>query len=373
MDLFKRDFIIREPLLVSILVLIAIVFSGLTHSYTQAYDRHRSALGIEWFARGNQALSEGSPVAAVEDFRTALFYDPRNWNYSMRLADALTRANHLEQALNYYLALWQRRPSDGLVNLQLARLSAEKGNAADAERYFNGAIFGDWPADAPDSRLTGSIELVNFYLNRGDTRHAESQLMILADNLPEDPQMHIRVGDLYSRLGDDPRALRQYQRAIELDANSLPAIQGAGQAAFRSGDYHAAHDYFDRLLSFDDSNALAKKQLAVIHSLFLLNPYERGIPDGEKTNRILRIFDVAGNRLNSCSSSAPAVGPLYERWKQLESIANAHFLSQHPEEADTLLDFATSAEKQAQSDCGQPSPDDSALLAIARLRETEGR
>lgn len=371
MYLFKRDFIIREPLLVSILVLIAIVFSALTHSYSQAYDRRRAALGIEWSARGNQALSKGNPVAAVEDFRTALLYDPQNWDYSLHLADALTRANHVEQAFDYYLALWQRRPSNGPVNLQLARLSAQKGDAADAERYFNGAIFGDWPGDATGSRRTASLDLVNFYLQHGDNRHAESQLMILADNLPEDPQMHTLVGNLYSQVGDDRRALNQYRQALQLDPKSLPAIQGAGEAAFRTGDYRAARSYFDRLLRLDDSNTEAKKQLAVIESVFLLNPYEPGLSEPEKVKRVLRVFEVAGERLGSCSASA--IGALYDRWKQLGAIANARFLSEHPEEADTLFDFATFAEKQAQSGCSEPNPDDSALLAIARLRETEGR
>jgi tetratricopeptide (TPR) repeat protein len=378
MNLLKRDFSIREPLLVSILVLITIVFSALTHSYSQAYDRRRTALGTEWFERGNQELQNGHPSAAVEDFRTALLYDPQNWDYSVHLADALTQAHHTEQALNYYLVLWQRHPSNGPVNLQLARLSAQKGDAAGAERYFNGAIFGDWPGDATNSRRIASLELINFYLERGDFRHAESQLMILADNLPEDPQMHTRVGDLYSRVGDDPRALNQYRQAVALDPKFLPAIQGAGEATFRTGDYHAAQTYFDRLLRLDDSNTQAKKQLAVIHSLLLLSPYELGLSGSEKTKRILRIFDVAGERLSSCSSSLgssspSAIGPLYERWKQLKAIGNVRFLSQHPEEADTLLDFATSAEKQAQSGCSEPNPDDSALLAIARLREMERR
>jgi Flp pilus assembly protein TadD len=41
----------------------------------------------------------------VEDFRTALLYDPQNWEFGMQLADALTQAKHTEQALNYYLTL----------------------------------------------------------------------------------------------------------------------------------------------------------------------------------------------------------------------------------------------------------------------------
>lgn len=378
MNLLKPDFIIREPLLVSILVLITILFSALTHSYSQAYDRRRVTLGAEWFERGKQELENGRPAAAVEDFRTALLYNPRNWDYSMHLADALTQAHHAEQALNYYLGLWQSKPNNGPVNLQLARLSAQKDDVPGAERYFNGAIFGDWAENASANRLTASLEMIDFYLERGDSGHAESQLIILSDNLPEDPQLHTRVADLYSRVGDDQRALKQYQQATRLDSTYLPALLGAGEAAFRLGDYPASQAYLSNSLRLDESNTAAKNLLAVIQAVSLLNPYVHGISDAEKAKRALRAFDTAGKRLHSCaagpgSSAAASIEPFLERWKQLKAMANTRFLIRHPEELDTLVDFSASAEKRTQSSCGEPNPDDSALLAIARRRETEER
>ncbi|HXX15079.1 MAG TPA: tetratricopeptide repeat protein [Candidatus Eremiobacteraceae bacterium] len=375
-NFLTRDFRIREPLLVSILVVITIVFSALTHAFSQAYDRRRAALGVQWFERGNEELQDNRPEVAIEDFRTALFYDPQNWNFSMQLANALTVADHTDQALNYYFGLWQRNPSSGPVNLQLARLYERKGNAVGAERYFNGAIFGDWPTDDTANRRTASLELINFYLARGDAGHAESQLIILSDNLPEDPQLHTRVGDLHTQVGDDQRALTQYKAAMQLDPGYLPAIQGAGEAAFGLGDYRSAQDYLTRAIHLDATNATVKKLLTVTQSVFLLNPYERGIPESEKIKRTLRAFELAGHRLDSCANSgkasaASAIAPFLDRWKQLKAIANNRYLKQHPEDRDTLFDFSTSAEKVAQPVCGEPSPEDSALLALAGRRETD--
>jgi hypothetical protein len=53
------------------------------------------------------------------------------------------------------------------------------------------------------------------------------------------------------------------------------------------------------------------------------------------------------------------------------ATANGPFLTQHPEEVETLIDYAASAEKLAQDHCGEPTPDDSAVLAIAHEREME--
>jgi Flp pilus assembly protein TadD len=373
LNLFKRDYIIREPLLISMLVLLTILFSALTHAYSAAYDRRRIALGRDWYAKGKQELKDNRPAAAVDDFRTALVYDPRNWDFSMHLADALMQAGHGDQAMNYYLGLWQRSPGSGPVNLQLARLSARKDDTESAERYFNGAIFGNWPQDSASNRRAATLELINFYLKRGDSGHAESQLMILSDNLPEDPQLHNQVAGLYGRVGDARRARTQYQQALQLDAQNITALLGAGEASFQIGDYHAAQEYLTRALRVDDSNASAKGLLTVVQSALALNPYERGISEAEKIKRSLLSFDVAGNRLRSCGSGASSIPPYLERWKQLMPTANAHFLKQHPEEIETLIDFCVSAEKVAQTQCGEPAPDDSALLAIARQREMEVR
>jgi hypothetical protein len=83
MDLLKRNFFIRELLLVAILVLITIVFRFLGISTV------RPTIVGERFAACND-LNDHRSDAAVEDFRTALLHDPQNWEFGMQLADALT-------------------------------------------------------------------------------------------------------------------------------------------------------------------------------------------------------------------------------------------------------------------------------------------
>lgn len=375
MNLLQRDFIVREPLLVSILVLITVVFSALTHSYSQAYDRRRLGLGVEWYERGNRELADKHPDVAVADFRTALFYDPQNRGYSMRLAEALSQSNHVDQALNYYSSLWQSQPINGLINLQIARLYARKGDSVAAERYFNGAVFGDWPENSVENRRAASLELIHFYLDRGDTGHAESQLILLSGNLPEDPEWHTRVAELYLRVGDAQRALIQYREALRLNPGYLPAIHGAGEAALRMGNFHDAESYLARAVRLDSADLSSKQLLDVVQAVTALNPYERGIPEAEKIRRTLRAFDVIGTRLTSCGGERPAspMAGYYTKWKDLKAAANARFLTQHPEEIETLLDFTASAEKSAQPHCGGPTPEDSALLAIAQQQETQER
>ena len=374
MNFLRRDFIIREPLLVGVLVLMAIVFSTLTHSYTAAYGRRRSELGKEWFERGNQHLKSNNSAAAIEDFRTALLYAPENWDYRLHLAEALTLANRTNQAFDYYFSLWQSNPRNGMVNLQLAHLSTRAGEKSEAERYFNGAIFGDWAEHAAEHRRDALFELITFYLEQGDTGAAESQLLILSAILPQDPALHTRVADLYYRVGDDQRALGHYRQSLRLDPRHLAAMRGAGEAYFRMGDYHAAENYLSRVTSQDESDAESKKLLDVAQIILSLNPFEHGIPESEKVGRSLHAFEIAGKRLQSCNvahgtTEFSSQASLLEAWKKWRPSANYGYLTRHAEGIDTLFDFSATIEKQTQTLCGEPTPQDSALLAIARLHE----
>ncbi len=375
MNVLRRDFVVREPLLVSILVLITILFSTVTHSYTRAYDRRRNQLGQQWYADGAMELQKNRPDAAVEDFRTALLYAPRNWDYRLRLAEALSQAGHTKQALNYYESLWQVNPKNGIVNLHLARFSAGAGQGVDAERYFNGAIFGDWPENAEDHRREALFELINFYLQRGDTAPADSQLMILSGNLPEDPVLHTRVAELYTKVGDEQRALAQYRIVFRLDPEYFPALYGAGKAAFHMGDFRSAESYLGRAARDASAIPEAKTLLEVTQAASSLNPNERGLRESEKIQRVLHIFRIASARLDSCAKTSgsagslpPFLAPLQEPWQQWKANATSRYLTQQPDQIDPLFEFSTAIEKQSQSLCGAPTPEDSAILALAGAR-----
>ena len=379
MNVLRRDLVVREPLLVGVLILITIVFSTITHTYSQAYDRRRNALGQQWFAAGDQALRQNRPAEAVEGFRTALLYDPQNWDYRLYLAEALTRAGRTKQAINYYQSLWQFNPKSGIVNLHLARLAAQSGEVSEAERYFNGAIFGDWPEQAADHRRDALFELIHFYIERQDSAQAGSHLIILAGNLPEDPVLHTRVADLFAQAGDYQRALTQYRVAFELDRRYLPSLYGAGKAAFHLGDYRAAETYLGRASQEHSAGNDVGNLLLVAQAAAALNPFEPGLQESEKIDRVVRAYTLASSRRDICGKSFSAANAmptsltrLAEQAARWKPQANARFLAGHADQLESLFEFAVAVEKESQSVCGGwHTPQDSALLALAESHSTD--
>jgi tetratricopeptide (TPR) repeat protein len=381
MSFLTRNLVVREPLLISLLVLVAIVSFAFTHAYSQAYDARRNDLGQKWFEHGNQELAANQPAAAVEAYRTALSYMPQNWECRLRLAEALMRAGQNHQAQEYFAGLWQVQPQNGTVNLQLARLAGREGNALEAERYYNGAIFGNWPDDAKDHRRDAVFELIDFYLQRHDLRQAESQLLTLSANLPDDPALQTRVADLFMRVQDYSHALDFYKRAARQDPHNLAALLGAGKAALQLGDYRMAESYSARALHEDSASQDAENLLKLAQTALQLDPFEHGINSSEKARRALRSFEIVGARLNACdqqrgksTNPAPANAPLasyLQKWNQWKPNANLTSLAHNPDQADELFDFALQAEQAIQATCGQPAVDDEALLALVRKRSAE--
>jgi hypothetical protein len=121
-----------------------------------------------------------------------------------------------------------------------------------------------------------------------------------------------------------------------------------------------------------------RKLLEVSQSAAALNPFEHGLHESDKIQRVLRAFQIASARLDACAKASaptgsvpPSLAALAEQLKQWKPNANNRFLARQPDQIDALFDFSTSVEKQLQSSCGTPAPEDSALLALANSHATD--
>ena len=139
--------------------------------------------------------------------------------------------------------LWDREPENGLVNLELARIAAQKGETEQALRYYHNAIYAIWPGDQEVERREIRLELIEFLLGINAKAQAQSELIALAANLDDDPSQHVRVGDLFLQAQDYEHALAEYRLSLKADRHNAAALAGAGRAAFELGRYDLAQRY----------------------------------------------------------------------------------------------------------------------------------
>src|ERR1700745_1058339 len=142
----------RPVILVGLTVMAIAFFLGVT-GLSRAHQGQREALGNRWFNRGVADLNATRFDAAVTDFRAALLYSPDEYSYQLNLAEALIGEGHTGQASAYLINLWEREPENGVVNLELARIAAQRGETDSAIRYYHNAVYAVWPSNREGKRL----------------------------------------------------------------------------------------------------------------------------------------------------------------------------------------------------------------------------
>src|SRR3984957_11030317 len=215
-----RYYLRREPLILALLSALAVLsFLGVS-GLSRIYHAQRAALGNRWVNRGEADLKAHRYELAVNEFRTALLYSRDNYTYQLDLAEALIGLKKTNEAYSYLVNLWEREPENGLVNLELARIAAQRGRTEQAQRYYHNAIYAVWPGDQEAKRRETRLELIEYLLSINAMAQAQAELIALQENLGEDPSLQRRVGDLFLRAQDYEHALAAYRVSLKFDRHN---------------------------------------------------------------------------------------------------------------------------------------------------------
>jgi tetratricopeptide (TPR) repeat protein len=354
-----------------VLSLSAILFFFLVSTLSGLYQRTLSSHARLWSGRGEQDLSAGRIAQAMKDFQVALTYSRDNFDYELSLAQTLVTLRRTEEARVYLINLWQRQPENGPVNLQLARIYADKGDVTQALRYYHNAIYAVWSGDAEAQQLSARLELVRFLLDSRAFNQAEAELVATGRNLPENASLHMEIGDLFMRVPDYERAFVLYRQALKFDRHSHDALARVGRAAFELGECQVAERYLKSAVVESPNDAQSAQLFATCRAVRNLDPYSFwSSRDRERT--VLGDFDTAGNRLQSCMGPAlaqagnQALQSLNAQWTDMKTKLNKNSLRVHPEWSDSAMDMVFNIERETSSFCGSPTGDDLVLLLIAK-------
>jgi tetratricopeptide (TPR) repeat protein len=277
-----------------------------------------------------------------------------------------------------------------VINRELALLAARDGDLAAASHYYRNAIEGAWDT-APDANRRGiRLELAELLVRRGTPAQAEAELITLAADMPRDPALHVRVGDLLMQAHQPRRAFDVYTVALRIDPSSRRALQGAGESAFRLTNYVTARRYLTAVAAAEPENMHVRGRLDTIAAVLGLDPFRRGLPARERARRAAMAFEIASTRLHACSESlgislpgAAAASPLPEaaidglqrlgtEVRETAPTLKRNVLSRDPEALDRVMDLIFRIEDACETRCGEAGHgSDQALVLIANDRRTE--
>jgi tetratricopeptide (TPR) repeat protein len=373
----------RETVLLLCVLSLLLLFS-FTAFVSRMYHKKVHVLADEWFAAGEDRFQAGDAASALTDYRNALVYSPNNTKFQFHLAQALAAAGRYDQARPYLLVLLSESPGSGEVNLQLARIAVANNSRADALRYYQGAIYGEWSGDAIMTRWQIRRELCEYLISKGDINQATPAVIDLAENTPESDSGRLKiVGQLLLQTQQWSRAQRLYRALLNVDRYDEEALAGAGRAAFELREFADAIEDFNRLSPErrDQPDIAPVRDMA--HRVLAMSPYLAGLAPQVKAQRAENALSLAEKRAQSCARQTglslvetPPRTELqiaYATRQTMEASWGLRDLEKFPDRLDSAMQTAFEIENAAAKSCGQPQNDDRALLLLGRTRSAVDR
>ncbi len=372
----------KDATVFAALIAIAAVAFTSTYFISKAYGRKQESLSRHWMQSGESDLKAGRTAQAVGDLRTSLLYSNDDAQHRLRLAQALAADNQTNQAIAYFLNLWEEHPGSGLYNLELARAYARTGDLRKATQFYNGAIYGAWEQDPVEQRRGARVEFIQFLLDHNSTTQAQAEAINLtAAVTPSDIPARFTAADVLLKTGEFEHAIEQYSGLIQADP--ARASSGAARAAFQLGRFRSVLRYADEAVSRGVDDAATKSMWAQARLVLDADPNQRRISASDRAERVMQAFKQSGERLAACGvpvatpspptavsgSASPDLQSLYDQWTTMGSTLQLAKLSADPDLRDQVMDLVFRIEQTSSRHCSMPVGADWALLMLSRFGE----
>jgi len=378
-------------LVLALTLLLIVAGFALTQYFVNLHRDTESSLAGRWFTRGEEAMQAHLPAAAADCYRTALSYDPENWDYRLHLAQALMADHRFAEARAHLTSLWEEEPADGEVNLTLARLFVQRGDYSRAVRYYSNAINGVWNEAPRAHRIATRFELANYLLRQHKLAQAQAELVAIQADGPANPADQLLLGNLLLQVNEPQRAIQAFDAVLQRQPDSTQAWLGKAQASLVLADYKEAEHSISLAVERDPKLNGARQQLEVVRELLRLDPGLRGLSLADRSKRTAEAFQIALRRVSTCAvqqgvalasqNSPPGSGAtaaamssptadelqhLFTIGMQKQSSATEKALRKNPDALEPTMQFVLDAERATAAICVATDKSDRALLLLAQ-------
>ncbi|MBN2212488.1 MAG: tetratricopeptide repeat protein [Sedimentisphaerales bacterium] len=142
--------------------------------------------------------------------------------------------------------LSKRHPEDVLLHLILGQSYLARQDHEQARQSFERAL-----TIEPDNFELHDDEIEEL-VQAGEIEAAVEELHQLIQIQGDFPDSYVRLGDLYSRLGEDHNATENYEQALRLHPDYLEAAVKLGTQHLRYSRFYDAATYFNRAMHIND-------------------------------------------------------------------------------------------------------------------------
>jgi tetratricopeptide (TPR) repeat protein len=277
----------------------------------------KDGAATELFAAALQAYEAGDLDGARQGFEKALAKSPQSLNAQFNLGVIAERQGRLDDARGAYEKVLLLDPGHVPAAVNLAVLHREQGRTDEALAFLDKAL--KVPGREYDASLLNSLSITyrlagklneseaaarrvlvrnkdnpEAYKNLAQVAYAREQYR-LAELLAgtarkhseNDPAIYNLLGMVYLKLGDRPRALTQFQKAVSLDQKFAPGYLNLGAMALSYRDYAGAERSFSKATELEPGSSDARLYLAWALDGQKGRDPKKGVAAGEAFEKVL--------------------------------------------------------------------------------------
>ena len=284
------------------MLILAFVVTGFASS---AYRRERTTLGRAHFVDAQAMLKRGDVKGSLEGYRKALLFSPDRTEYRLALATALINAGQLNEARSHVEQLLQEDPTNGQLNLLLARIAVKRGHIRDAVDDYQRAVYEYWPTSELQTRRQARWELATLLNQTGDHTSAVAELMQLYTNTPaNEVPRKIKVGQQLLKYGATFEAEQIFRDLAKQSPHDPDIMRSLGQAYFNAGEYVTARHEFQRAVRAAPRDKESIDSLATTNDVIELDPALPSLSSSEHLRRSQNLLNRVLKNLRTCSAVA---------------------------------------------------------------------
>ncbi len=174
---------------------------------------------LDALRRATEFERAGNLAAADSAFRVILDRDPQSLSAIIALERILAVQGRTRELLPYVDRLIGEDDDSPIGNQMRVRAYSMLDRIEDIERAGE-----SWIRAAPDIE-TPYREIARVWQQRGDYERALAVLQRGREQVRRDDALALELGDLYAVIGDAPRAVREWERAIAEDGQGFLLVQ----------------------------------------------------------------------------------------------------------------------------------------------------
>jgi thioredoxin-like negative regulator of GroEL len=345
----------------------AVLLFSFTTVLNSAYRNTRRSRAEARYRHGMALFGAGHYPEAADDFRAALTYEHSGQPYTLALARSLMAMGQWSEAASYLAELSEDDPTNGPVNLMLARIAVRDRHDPEAITYYQRAIYGYWSDHPDENRIAARFELVSLLDRSHQGSQALAELLQLAAEVPaKDEADRQRVAGLLLSHGASQQAADLYHSILAANPDNGAVEEGLGDARFAMADYAGARSAYRAAKRDGIASASLDQRLQVSESVLELDPFMPRLGAETRLARERELLRRVSQSALRCAALTPGLASAMQ-----DTLAPRRGKRRETETADTAdpLTLAEQIWQVRQSKCdGNPEPDRALNIVMAKIQ-----